>query len=367
MRIIVFFKNLCIIIVILLMLVVTANAQINSYIPANKDEIPSVLAMLLAEGRSNYERIRTWQGEADFTVDIIYRSAAAERVFHEKTEGKGEIPQSVRKRKVGNIQFVADFVKGHVYENLHRPNPVQYTEVETGRDLGTKSPLPWHTVSVITPEHLTQSAPSVYDGPSIKSRRAIREAPKRDTANILSGVFDPRECFGAGGVVWKTLPRLIQRFEEEGKFSVGEYDLEVKERVQGANIDYCIKIPLKSSETYVFATMVFSGKKGFNIISYEITTQDEKLFQKLSWEYELVDGVYLPSKTGKKNFDYKAGHLRYQEEFVLRNHKLNKTIPEETFTHKNLGLKDGDIFIDEIMNKEYRYEAATKKLKTIDK
>ncbi|MBW1792315.1 MAG: hypothetical protein JRJ14_08695 [Deltaproteobacteria bacterium] len=367
MRKIVFSKNLEIFVGILIMLIAMANAQVGSYNSVPKDQVSPILEKLLAEGRSNYERIRTWQGEADFTVDIFYRGAAAERVFEEKTEGEGEVPKSIQKRKAGKIQFAADFEKEYVYENLHRPNPLQYTEVETERDLGTKSPLPWHTVSVITPEHFTQSAPSIYEGASIKRRQAVREESQKGSACIMSGVFDPRECFGAEGIVWETLPRLIQGIEEEGKFTIGEYNLEVKEHVQGGNTDYSIKIPLKSAQTYIFATMVFSGEKGFNIISYEIATQDGKLFQELCWEYKLVDGVYLSSKTGKKNYDYQTGQLSYQEEFVFRNHKLNQAIPPETFEYTNIGLKDGDVFIDKILNKEYRYEAATKKLKPVEK
>lgn len=349
-------KILEVCVVTVLTLIAVAGGQVASYNSVPPDQIPTVLTMILAEGRNNFERVQTWQGEADFTVDIIYRGVAAEHVFQTKTEGKGNIPQSVRKRKVGNIQFVADFEKGYVYENLYRPNPVQYTEFETGRDLRARSPLPWHTVSVITPEHFTQSAPSVYDGTSIKRRHAVREVPQKGSASIMSGVFDPRKCFGARGVVWETLPRLLQKIDAQGKFSVDEYDLEVKERVQGGNIEYRIQIPLKSSQTDIFATMIFSGACGFNIISYEISAQDGNLFQKSSWEYDLVDGIYLPTKTENQNFDLQTGQLRYHEEFIFRNHQLNQAIPDKTFTHENLGLKDGDKFTDKIMNKKYMYQ-----------
>ena len=364
---IIFSKNFELAVVILLVVCASPNSHVESYCSVPKDKIPSILTLLLVEGRSNYEGIRTWQGEADFKVDIIYQGENAKRVLHEKTKDKGEIPKIVRKRKVGNIQFIADFEKRFIYEKLDRPNPVQYTEYKTGRDLGTKSPLPWHTVSVITPEHFIQSAPSVYDGTSIKKRKVVRVESQKGSSCAESGVFDPRKCFGVSGTVWQTLSMLIQEIQEKGKFSVGEYDLRVEERTKDSKTEYRIRIPLKSPQTYAFLTMVFSGSKGFNIISHEIKEQHDKLFQKFTWDYELIDGVYLPTKTEKRNFDRQTGQLKYQEVFVYRNNKLNQPIPAETFEYTNLGLKEGDIFLDEILDKEYRYEAATKKLILVEK
>ena len=46
---------------------------------------------------------------------------------------------------------------------------------------------------------------------------------------------------------------------------------------------------------------------------------------------------------------------------------MNAPIPTETFKYSNLGLKDGDVFIDKILGKEFRYEVATKKLTPVEK
>ena len=52
-----------------------------------------------------------------------------------------------------------------------------------------------------------------------------------------------------------------------------------------------------------------------------------------------------------------SGVLTMKEIITFKNHLVNDPIPEETFTYKNLGLKDGDKFIDKIKNKEYKYKA----------
>jgi len=334
-----------------------ADNTATKFRPVSPNDITDILTRISDKTRSNYERIKTWQGEADATVEIIYRGPAAERVFRENTSGKGKIPKGVRQRTVGNIRFAADFEKGLVYQNLHRPNPLQYTELETERDLGAKSLFPLHTVSVITPEHFTKSGANVYEGISVKSRSAVREAPEKCSC-AMSGVFDPRKCFGLGGPLWQILSLVIQNIDEDGKLSEGAYDLELEERVREGSTEYRIGLLYKSpEETYaILTTMVFSGEKGFNIISYQVADQQGKLLEKESWDYGLLDGIYLPTKTGKQNFERQTGQLSYQEEFIFKNSQINHVITPETFTYKNLGLKNGDKFINKILDMEYTYQ-----------
>lgn len=318
-------------------------------------EIPNVLTLILDKTKSNYDSIQTWQGMVDFTVDIIYKGPAAERVFNENTDGNGDIPKIVMKHKEGNIQFAVDAEKGLVYENLSRPEPVQYIDLETGRNLIAKTSLPWYTISIITPEHFTQSFPVRYSGNSIVSRMATKEEPNDCPTCIMSGVFDPRSHLGSKKLVEQTLSFIIQKIQEDGKFTVGEYDLELEKHQREGNTQYRILIPLKNPETYGFATMVFSVEKGYNITLYEITIQNQ-LLQKISWVYSLVDGIYLPTKTEKQNFNQQTGELNYREEFIFKNSLINLPIPEDTFTYKNLVLKDDDKFIDKILDKEYIYK-----------
>ena len=88
--------------------------------------------------------------------------------------------------------------------------------------------------------------------------------------------------------------------------------------------------------------------------------------QKFTWEYELVNGAYLPKRVVKKHYGL-DGEVALEKENTYVNNKLNQKIPSETFEYTNLKLKDRDIFIDEILNKEYRYKAATKTLEPVRK
>jgi hypothetical protein len=80
---------------------------------------------------------------------------------------------------------------------------------------------------------------------------------------------------------------------------------------------------------------------------------------KKSFEYQKVNGVYVPIRDTEDTYDYSRDFsLRSHEEDVFKNVRINDSIPAETFTYKNLGLKDGDEFIDRIASKEYKYQDA---------
>ena len=172
-----------------------------------------------------------------------------------------------------------------------------------------------------------------------------------------SPVYEPRDSFGARRMIWETLPRVVQHIDEHGEFNVDGYPLQVEEKKNGDVTRYLVIQPAKiQEEMYFFVKMVFCSENGFNVVSYEVIDQNAKVSQGLTYEYELVSGVYLPTRTTERRFELTNGQLRYYKESTFTNLQLNQPIPQDTFTYKNLGLKDGDKFIDETLDKEYTYQ-----------
>ena len=345
-------------VVALLALVGVVGAKASEFQPVDSNRIPEILTMISTRIKSNYGKIKTWQAETDFTIDRIYEGDRAERVFNTRTNGTGKTPNTVIRLIEGKSKFAVDLEKDLLYKKVVRENPPYYMDFETGRDLGTKS-TPSQKVSIVTPEYYINRGPFTTREGFITDRKAVKKArPKGTTCTNLSPpVSDPRECFVVGRPIWETFPRLLQHMELHGEVSIDGYTLKVEERKDGNDTEYRIQIPGKVSSTdYLFMTMVFSSEKGFNIISLETTMSDGKLLQKRTWDYDLLDGVYVPSRTTEQIFERRNGELSYEERYTFKNQQVNKPIPEETFTYKNLGLKDGDKFIDKILGKEYIYQ-----------
>jgi len=322
------------------------------------NRIPEILTMISEQVRSNYERIKTWQGETEFTIYTIYEGDRAERIFNTRTDGKGETPNTVVWHIEGRRKFAVDLEKDFLYANVSRENPPRYMDFETGRDLGTKS-APSQKISIVTPEYYINWGPHTMRDGAITSRKFVKKVRQKGStcANLSPPVSDPRECFVVGQPIWETFPRLLQYMELHGEVSVDGYALKVEECTDGNLTKYRIQIPGKVSPTdYLFMTMFFSGNKGFNITSVEETMSDGKLLHKRTWDYDLVNGVYVPSRTTEQIFERKNGELSYEAKYTFKNAKTNHPISQETFTYKNLGLKNGDKFIDKITNKEYTYQ-----------
>jgi len=241
---------------------------------------------------------------------------------------------------------------------VSRENPPYYTDFETGRDLGTKS-APSQKVSIVTPEYYINYGPHIMRDGAITSRKFVKKVRQKGlTCTNLSGpVSDPREHLVGRTPIWETFARVLQYMDVHGEVSVDGYAMKVEKCTNGNLTKYRIQIPGKvARENYAFVTRVFSSKKGFNNVLYEETNPEGQLLHKRSRDYDLIDGVYAPSKTTEQIFERNNGKLSYEEKYTFKNQKVNVPIPPETFTYKNLGLRNGDKFIDKIQDKEYTYQ-----------
>lgn len=358
--------GLCVVILLISFNILDANAldanTTSEFKPVDPNRIPQVLTLISEQIRSNYDRIKTWQGEADVTTDFINEGAEADRIFREHTNGTGEVPKVVKEHIESGYQFAADVEKDFLYSNRYQKIPPVYTDLKSRRNLGTKSLRPWFTFSIATHEYSIFSMPSTFHENSIVGRRAVKETRQKDST-CTSGMplaSDPRETFTtAGGKAWESFPRMLQYINEHGKYSFDGHDLKVEESISENITKYRIEIPGKiNTGKYLFSTKIFSSEAGFNMTSFEVTNEYGKVLLEWKWDYDLIDGVYLPKVTSQRNFTRKDGGLDYEKRYTFKNQKVNEPIPAETFTYKNLGLKNGDKFVDKIEGKEYKYQDA---------
>jgi len=350
------FVNVIVLIAVFAVVEGLGNNTENNFQTVPPDQIPGILIMISEKTRSNYERIKTWQGEIDATVDAIYEGIAAKRILENKRSCAGKNAEVVREHRRSTIEFVADCNEDIFYVKKYSQYPRQYIDVETVTILCVRS-NPGYNISIGTPEYQIHCIPDSKRGDFITSRKAVKKATQERCASCGSDVFDPRSFLIPGWKFWETFPGVLQHIKERGEFNVDGHSLKVEERTDGTITKYRVQLPgMVSPGQYLFITMIFSGEKGFNITSLETTGSDGKLFQKKTWVYDLADGVYLPKRTTQQNFKGENAELGYERECIYTNLKLNQAIPEETFTYKNLGLENGDKFIDKTLDKDYIFQ-----------
>jgi hypothetical protein len=184
----------------------------------------------------------------------------------------------------------------------------------------------------------------------------------------LPFVFDPRSQFKQPLVIiQKSFPLIIKKTRELGENKADDFVRTVEERTKNGVTEYRVaesgKIsPEPNSPNRLFMSSIFSSDKGFNITSQETTLHtpnETRITQRRTWDYGLVDGVYVLSKTMTKSYSIKTGESVFYEEIAFKDVNVNQPISSDVFSYKNLGLKNGDKFIDKIAGKEYKYQDAS--------
>jgi len=358
--------NLMTHVLIVIALISFANAQPvkdnHEFHPVDSNRISNILNVISNQVQSNYEQIKTWQGKVEVIEDYIYEGARAEKVFKADTDGRGKIPSTIRKHTETIIEFSLHAEKALTHAAYSPMIPLQYTDLETGRELGAKGILGSRT-AILTPDYRYDCTGDRMHNRVIVSRMAVKHVSAKNSLecdSTLHPVYDPRKSFSAfSDYTWELFPKLVDLIKQQGKFSVDEYDLKVEELKDGDITEYRVTLPSKhnlESKLYLFFTLVFRSNKDFNIISFQETDHNGRLLQNRTWDYDLVNGVYVASKMTQQDFDWSNGNLRHERIVTFKNQKINELIPEETFTYRNLGLENGDKFIDKILDKEYTYQ-----------
>jgi len=314
---------------IFLLLILVASAKSESIKDNNAAEyellpyrrIPEILNMISSRVQNNYKRIRTWEGKVESEVDYIYEGKNAERIFKTNTHDIGETPRIVMNHADTTIEFSLDAEKDYLYVHSYSDKLFQYMDLDTGRDLGAKG-IPGEGRSILTKEYRTQCRADTRHKNVVTSRKAIKQKLQDCSGCQKSPVFDPRESFEAGEPIWETLQHILGQINKDGEWKVGEYSLKVGERKVGDVIQYRIITPAKITEVDIlFSTMVFSSEKGFNVILFKVADINDRILQNATWDYELMEGIYLPKKTTQQNYTGKDGGLSYNRESSFKNCK----------------------------------------------
>ncbi len=343
-----------------------------------EEEMPIILELIANDIRQNYERIKIWSGEIEKKMTWVHTGSLAEDIFKNAKDTKGEVPEAILQNSEDKITFAVDANNNFVYVDTLRDKPSKYFNYNTGAYVGNSGPSPiWSTV-IAKPDFLLKAdAHSFEKGTGrLLNKRVGKKSSEREQQTgwyKYKDVYDPRRSFFPGaGFTWEDLDWSIKRLNKFGKIEFDGYKFQMEERMKVDTIEYKIISPSvvnmerSKPEHYAILTMIFSSQCGFNMIYWEAATGSGMVFQKYTWEYELIDGVYLPKRTIIKLYGSK-GEVTTEKDLTYTNNKVNQKIPTDTFEYTNLNLKEGDIFIDEILNKDYRYKAATKTLEPVGK
>lgn len=349
------------------------NNQQCQWVPVDQNSFAEILTMIDSRVEENYDRIKTWQGKVKIVTDSVNEGEGRKRLYEQILVDK-PLPNKIIDHGELTKEFALDANKGLLYDNYYSDGQNYIIDAETGRNLQLKELVQIGSgKNILTPDyHLDCMEHKDRDG-VIVSQTVIKQARpkgKLTCQSHLPPVFDPRETMRIFGDITGqsfdplggTFAKYLAFFDKEGGHSIdGDPTITVEECNVGDVKKYrIILLSLAKDSTgatvHCFDNLVCSSKAGFNVVSYTTTDSNDRVIENKTWRYALVNGVYLPLQTIHVRFDYQTGNLETQSTSTFIDQRVNHPISQEVFTYKNLGLKNGDKFIDKILGEEYIYQ-----------
>ncbi|MFA5659236.1 MAG: hypothetical protein WC900_08120 [Oscillospiraceae bacterium] len=335
-----------------------ATEQDEKFQAVETERIPGILRNISKQTNENFEQIKTRQGELFYSTYFVHKGTLTKRVFERETDANGPCPDKVAQITESRIISNCDLDKELLYVKRSRETPSRYIDPATNKDLGTKS-LPSSSSEIITNEYRYVAQPSGYLNDKVAQRKAVKT--KIDQPSYAGGRqpdYLPRYIFDIDSQVWWRYPDYANIIEEKGEYVFMGLAMKAEQRTLSGDLQYRVYEPFYMNAFNIKGWLIntFSEKAGYNIIDSKRITEDGKLMARESTEYQKINGVYVPIKSTEKQFDYTGDFsLQSQQEETFKNVRINEPIPEGTFTAENLGLQEGDEFIDKVEDKEFKY------------
>jgi hypothetical protein len=222
--------------------------------------------------------------------------------------------------------------------------------------LGSPGPA-FDTRIIRTPDVITRA---ISSGQFAKTRTAIKDR----NMEVFGEYQYPTKFFNTIGPTWNflfALRMLLFHYDAKGDTvpKVFKDAVVIGKKSVGDDTEYYIRsATLESGNENIesFYEILLPSNAGYNPTLIRILeAPDKKPSMEYNISYVKLNGVYLPSNFQETHYNT-DGMVTLYKQYTLKEQKINEVITEDTFTINNLGLKDGDRFVDKIASKEFTYQ-----------
>jgi len=336
------------------------GADTGGFQEIDPNKVPDELAMLAAVTKDNYEKIKTWQGKVSFESMGIYRGAYAADLVKRHADITIKEPNELAQRAEGTVEFKIDLKNNLLFRYMNRSKPQEYIDLDTGLTY-TSLEGSLEMTKIIASEYEIESFPYIFKKDGTILSRGARKKLRKQEAQIITDESDPRHCFSIGQPAWVSLSKMseyVRNYNKDPNGTVGgmsnsafsSVDLEKAQTAKG--VTYRIKFTVPGEG---YEEITFDGAKGFNPTYIEVKNGKGIKISEITTDWIKIQGIFLPAEKQVLQYDGDDGRLRRQAKSTFSDMQVNMALPENTFSLNNLGLKNGDKFIDKIEGKEYRY------------
>jgi hypothetical protein len=258
-------------------------------------------------------------------------------------------------------------VSGSVFLSK-RTQSTRFFLVDTPEEIELKTaPSVSDETSIITREHYIHISPKtefadvgvISNFPEARNRRAAyREPTQRASAKRMGDLVDPRDFFAFNSHE-ETFGDKLAFYARVIK---GEFGAEQQARSDSLKM-YVAHL---GDETLYRIVQELNGPDRRYVVSDWGSTVDflplrmaitadengEEVVQEVRVDWKTIDGVYIPNQAIATGI-VEGGKTGYRREANLITCEINSPLDPHQFDYQGLGLKDGELVIDEIENVVY--------------
>jgi hypothetical protein len=346
---------------VLVSIVLSSEESIDGYVPVENSI--EILKMIAAQSKANYENIQTWQGEYEIE-EIQYMDGT----IGEEIAKAYKIPTSAfYKNTNGFFSFKIDIKSNslfiHFKTNDYLILDTVKTPIKNIKIPGTEQR------SIITAEHYLRFLPNVLYGsfteyepfdPSILTKASFREPVAYSQKKNLAEIPDPRSFFVFGGrtigdatTLWIDI--LSKNHDINGVF-VGS------KQINNVSNTFMIQRTINNKEKKRLTEyrFIIDANVACNVVKYSVITKSlgalPTLIEDISWSFKEEHGTFLPC-SGVQKFGLTNGKdFRFERKLNNSTVEVNSSIDKKMFSFTQLGMENGDRYVDTISKKILTFE-----------
>lgn len=324
------------------------------------------LDMVVDQTKGNYEKLRTWQGTYRVHLKQYLPKGFARE--HLSTGGVAGETSALWQEFDFTLRFAIEMASDSLYRSKETSR-MRWIRDGSNETITIPNTSPVDERSIVTPEHYLHFDPksiwpgfaNVPDHPEARNKHtAFRDIRNLADRQVGGDLPDPRMFFSlTGGMNFdKQIGRLLQAMKgdmgDDLKKKSNEL-LSVYEATGSGGAWYrldemFISGPNSGTTISAYMTAIFSPAAGFNPVSLTMAKDKagEHPERLILWRWKMFDGIFVPEKVKESIYSEDTGKLVYQREMDLQECSINGTIEPSRFSYKGLGLKDGDLVMDNI-------------------
>ncbi len=328
-----------------------------------KEDVPATLALLASSLRENVERITTWQAVYSCEYEELFGRERVEAMVSDPTEATSAIY-----RHAGKIEFATDRTSRSVYTSFASLRDPVLLRASDRKPLPADLTTQWlHQRSVLSPETYLSCQPELHRGvnPTDKSPRSSSRVGFRDQRHLAEGerllmAVNPWDMYGMYSPFHETFDvmrrAIVDRVAGLPENYVSVLQAGSRVRIDVREVDAGVASSAASVTSYFLDADSRFGGQMAAVVNYRA---DGSVEFAQDWTYKVtatddVGTVLVPDQYRWASIQ-SDGQPKIHRTLRLESVTLNDTLAENVFTIQNLGLVEGDRFVDRLAGQEFLY------------